>query len=1196
MAGGVSKNRAVVEHIRTLVQEELIADTRPLGALGAAFSLLEEWEDDQRQRIGSVEDVLVPRARVKEYFYRPLELTLSSYPDLERARGYLYQGDPSKHSHPVDVDLYAELIPHGKYEAYLGIDIGSTSTKAILADRHHKVLVGFYARTAGQPIEAVQQILASIADLVGGKNLDLKIAGVGTTGAGRKLIGKVVGADIVLDEITAHARAAVELNPRVDTIIEIGGQDSKFTVLRNGRVTFCVMNHVCAAGTGSFIEEQALKLGCELEEYSALTEKKRSPITSDRCTVFMERDIDHYLSEGYSAEEVLASVLHSVRDNYLTKVAKENQIGSIVLFQGATAKNKSLVAAFEQKLGKPIHVSQYCHLTGALGVAIFLADEGLERSRFRGLDLHKHSIPVRSEVCSLCTNHCKITVADVEGEPVAYGFLCGRDYETRKYVNNNVSGFDLLRERKKAFFFRPGGNHVGEVTIGIPAALHLQEDLPFWRKFFDALQIKTVTSEGYRDGVKEGTRLAGAEFCAPMSALYGHVEYLLEKVDYVFLPFYFERPKEGNARRQYCYYTQFAPSLVSALGGPERRRRVITPLVHYLYGNFHAKAELYRSLKSIAFGSVSFLDVCAAYDAAWEFKEAGLRRLREVYKSQQGESNDIHIVLLGRPYSILDRAMSKGIPEIFASQGIRVFFQDMLSYGEEEVRSVEPLLQEVHWHYASKILEAAEVVGQTEGAYPVLVTSFKCSPDSFVMDYFRTVMESHDKPYLTLQLDEHGSRVGYETRIEAAIRSFRNHWSEGARKRKAESAPSLISRNAKELSRSTLLFPAWDRLSIELVVANLNRAGLDARCLEGSDSAVKKSMRHNSGQCLPLNIIAQEFIDYIEAHDLEPERTILWMGASEMACNLKLYPHHIQSLLRSYGKGLERTRVYVGGLTLADISPSLAIDTYLAYMFGGFLRRMGCRRRPYEKYQGATDAAMERSRRAFMEAFLGYRSKENALAEVVELFEAIEVTEALPRPKVAIFGDLYTRDNEILNQDLVSFIEANGGEVITTPFSCYVQMIAKPYFWKWFIEGQYLSVLSSKALMATVSRLERRYYRYFQRVLNEPKPQYDESPQTILSRFNVRFDHTGESMDNLLKTYYIRKHYPDISLFVQASPAFCCPSLVTEGMSTEIERLTGIPVVSLTYDGTGDSKNEVIIPYLRYPKKLDRPEDRQGIA
>ena len=401
-------------------------------------------------------------------------------------------------------------------------------------DRNRVVLAGFYTLTGGRPLTALQSVLASVEELIRRRGIGLEIVGTGTTGSGRKFVGRVMGADLVVDEITAHARAACEINPEVDTIIEIGGQDSKFTTLRNGAVTFAVMNTVCAAGTGSFIEEQARRLGCSLVDYSGRVEHRPSPMASDRCTVFMERDINHYLSEGYAVEEVLAAVLHSVTENYLTKVAVEGSIGKTITFQGATAKNRALVAAFEQRLQKPIHVSRYCHLTGAWGVALILADQPVRRSSFRGIDLFREEIPLRSETCELCTNHCKLTLASVGGEQIAYGFLCGRDYETKRHVHRNPSGFDLIRERKRSFAHEPATGRKrkreGGPVVGIPAALHLHEDIPFWKVFFDALGIATVTSEEYREGVREGKHAAGAEFCAPMAALHGHVRYLVGQI------------------------------------------------------------------------------------------------------------------------------------------------------------------------------------------------------------------------------------------------------------------------------------------------------------------------------------------------------------------------------------------------------------------------------------------------------------------------------------------------------------------------------------------------------------------------------------------------------------------------------------------------------------------------------------------
>jgi predicted CoA-substrate-specific enzyme activase len=1181
--GGVARNRAVARHIQSIIGLNIIADEMSYlyGALGAGLNLLDELDRLDKTDIHSADDVLIHKPLKKKHYYEPLMLQLSDYPDFSSDRKYEYNASGPEDMYPVEVDIYENLVPSKTYEVHMGIDIGSTSTKAILMDRERRVLAGFYTRTAGRPVLAVQKLFASIHDLIDENDIDFRIIGAGTTGAGRKFLGKIIGADIIIDEITAHARAAFELNPGVDTIIEIGGQDSKFTTLRKGLVTFSAMNNVCAAGTGSFIEEQALKLRCPLSDYSSRAEGKRAPIASDRCTVFMERDINHYLSEGYSVDEVLASVLHSIRENYLTKVAIESSIGNTICFQGATAKNKALVAAFEQRLNKPIHVSRYCHLTGALGVALMLIEQGAEESRFKGLRLYKKDIPVKSEVCGLCTNHCKITIADVDGESVAYGFLCGRDYDTKKYINNNLSGFDLLKERKKVLSFHQAREYV---TIGIPSALHLYEDIPMWKYFFDQLSVKTMTSEPYTEAVKEGKRMAGAEFCAPMTALHGHVKYLLDRADYVFMPFYLEKKQEEkNVRRQFCYYTQFSSSLVSNII-PPGTKRFLMPLVNYLYNPIYTKVQLYNALKPVINHDISYFNVSRAYDRALEFKKSCSSRLKEIYRRESLSADDIHVVFIGRPYSILPASMNSGIPGIFASQGIKAFYQDMLSYTREDVEAIEALCKELPWHYASEILKAAEVVAKSDSAYPVYVTSFNCSPDSFAVEYFKKLMESHEKPYLVLQLDEHSSSVGYETRIEAAVRSFRNHHSAHASDRSKAPviyAPSLIPSRKNHFMHKTLLIPNWDSISMPLVVANLKSEGIDARLLEETHTSIQKSLRLNSGQCIPLNIIAQEFIDYVEKHDLDPANTVLWVIATTLACNLRMFPHHIKNILHSYGHGMSKAEVYSGSMSFSDLSIKLPINSYFAYMFGGLVRKMGCKIRPYEKEKGKTDKAIKKSIDVLADSFLRNRSKESAVAEVVSYFENIEVSYE-PRPKIAVFGDLYVRDNEVMNQDLVHFIEDNGGEVITTPFSSFLKMISGQYFRKWFVEGQYLSVLSTKTFYATAIMLEKAYYKHFERILKEPDPEYNESPEKILSEYNIRVENTGESMDNILKIYYIKKHYPDVALFVQTSPAFCCPSLITEAMSKEIEKKTGTPVVSITYDGTGGNKNDIIIPYLRY--------------
>jgi predicted nucleotide-binding protein (sugar kinase/HSP70/actin superfamily) len=389
---------------------------------------------------------------------------------------------------------------------------------------------------------------------------------------------------------------------------------------------------------------------------------------------------------------------------------------------------------------------------------------------------------------------------------------------------------------------------------------------------------------------------------------------------------------------------------------------------------------------------------------------------------------------------------------------------------------------------------------------------------------------------------------------------------------------------APRLSDKIILFPNWDPMSLPLVVAALRKRGMDARLLEGSDASIRRAIRHNSGQCTPLNIIAQDFMEFVKRHDLDPARTVLWTPASSIACNIRLYPHHIRTTLETHGRGFEKSEVYTGAISLQDISATLPFDVYLAYMFGGFIRRIGCKTRPYEVISGETDRVISLGLKELASAFEEGSSKEEALAKVVSRFERIGYAAGVGRPEVAIFGDMYARDNDVLNQDLVHFIELHGGEVITTPYTSYVKMVVRPYYWKWFLEGKYMNVLSTRALMAAVTPLEKKYFPYFEHVLGEAEPTYDVSAQAILAEYGVRMEHTGESMDNLLKIFYTTLHHPEIALLVQASPAFCCPSLVTEAMARRIEETTGVPIVSVTYDGSGGSKNDVVLPYLQYPR------------
>jgi predicted nucleotide-binding protein (sugar kinase/HSP70/actin superfamily) len=390
----------------------------------------------------------------------------------------------------------------------------------------------------------------------------------------------------------------------------------------------------------------------------------------------------------------------------------------------------------------------------------------------------------------------------------------------------------------------------------------------------------------------------------------------------------------------------------------------------------------------------------------------------------------------------------------------------------------------------------------------------------------------------------------------------------------------LHPRFLSKINNKTIIYPNWDHFSGSLIVSVLKNEGFNSFLIEETPDTLKKSILTNTGQCLPLNALAAGFIHTVEKNNLNPADCLLWLNHSDIACNIKMYPYHIKKILERNGNGFERSEIYKGELSLFDISFRASTNAYYSYMFGGLLKSMGCKLRPYEIHRGTTDAVLQKALQILCHAFETGSSKEAALKKATALFSNIKIRKE-SRPKVAIFGDLYVRDNDIMNQDLVHFIEDNGGEVVTTPYYKYAKIIANSYFKKWFKEGKYLSLISNKTLLVSMQAMEKKYYKYFEPVLGQSAFEVKESFENILGQYGILAEHTGESMDNILKIHHIITEHPDLKLLIQTNPAFCCPGLITESMGQKLEAKINVPIVSITYDVSGGNKNKVITPFLR---------------
>ncbi|NLY38432.1 MAG: CoA activase, partial [Firmicutes bacterium] len=725
---------------------------------------------------------------------------------------------------------------------------------------------------------------------------------------------------------------------------------------------------------------------------------------------------------------------------------------------------------------------------------------------------------------------------------------------------------------------------------------YMAEELPLWQKFFDLLSIRTVTGEQCREAVKRGKSLAGAEFCAPMAAMYGQIEYLAARADFVFMPFYLQENRtRDSGRKQYCYYSQYAASLAARVPGLDQAK-LLTPMLKSIRGRGYGLRQLFQALQQVR-PSLTYGAVSSAYRAATRFFRARQEAARSLYRQEAARSDRFHIVLAGRPYTVLADSMNNDIPGIIARLGIKVFYSgDLPAVDPAALQPFRPLFDAFQWVYASRILQAALYAARTEGVYPVLMTSFKCSPDSFTIEYFKQIMDHYGKPYLILQLDEHDSSLGYETRIEAAVRTFANHFQSAQSRANARSQQprpqqprplsllpdhSGITADKAKLRGKTLLFPNWDSLICRLLVANLRAQGIDARLLEETPEYIRQSMSHNTGQCIPLNIIAQEAMEYVQKYDLDPAQTALWMCKSALACNFCMFPYQIKNIFKAAGNGMEKIGVYLGTIAFFDISIPAGVGAYFASYLGGMLRKAACAIRPYELRPGETDRVTAEALELIAQAMEKGSGLEESVSRAVDLFAAIKRTGGGERPRVALFGDIYTRYNDVINQDLIKLIEANGGEVVITPQSEFYKIVADAYIHKWIYEGSYPKAAAVKVLMKIIPAVEKKFNRIFKRIIPVNGEALPLDTAEVLAKYRVRCEHSGESVDNLLKTYALAAGDPRITLFVQASPAFCCPSLVTQAMSRRIEAVTGIPVVSIEYDGSGSYKNDPVIPYLK---------------
>ncbi len=1212
--GGVAANRGMVRAFREVFGFERFFvpdDFALMGALGAAMKDVDEGTL-HNFALGRLRSLL-DSARFSGYGHKPLISEGDHFFErhLPERLKFEVQSSTLDDEHPT-----VRQQPH-KTRAFLGIDIGSISTNLAVIDENGRLLSKRYLMTAGRPIEAVNQGLREIGEEIGQR---VEIVGVGTTGSGRYMIADYVGADIVKNEITAQATAAAFIDSRVDTIFEIGGQDSKYISLRDGIIVDFEMNKACAAGTGSFLEEQAEKLNISVRsEFADCAFSSVNPCRlGERCTVFMENSLMANLQKGADKNDLLAGLAYSIVENYITKVVGGKPIGENIFFQGGVAFNKSVVAAFEKYLNRNLTVPPHHDVTGAIGMALIamrnikygvegngtrnadthkispLAGEDqrevppLHQTRFKGFELSRRSYEVSSFDCRGCSNVCEINRVKIQGEGTVlfYGGRCEK-YDVRKRKASTAIP-DLFEFREdmlwKAYNDRKAsctnfnssnnGNpshftHPTSCKIGIPYIFFFHDYLPFWTTLLWELGFDAeVSPKTNREIITIGTESVLADTCFPVKVAHGHIKYLIGKgLKTLLIPSFINMNSEDDEFESgyACPLTQTIPYAARVAHADVE---IIAPIVNLRAGKTALRDEIMRVFKPYGIKkNVVMRAIRTAERTQGEFSDAIRAKGSEVLSSIRKNT----IVIIGRTYNAFDSGMNLNIPKKLADLGVLAVPMDFIPALSTRIDDRWP---NMYWRSGQRILKVARFLREHPHLYAIFIGNFSCGPDSFIIKFFKEEMKN--KPFLQIEIDEHSADAGAITRCEAFLDSI------GSRLRCRSSQSRTVSpvRYSAVLNshQSRTVFVPFMTDHALAIAAAFEKCGVPSEILPETDKeAIDLGRRHVSGkECYPCTVTTGDMLKKVFSSGFVPDRSAFFMPSGTGPCRFGQYNVFHRMVLDELGyhdipifsPNQDANFYQELGIVGKDFS-SHAWEGIIAYEL---LNKCVHETRPYERENGATDTLHEEYRRKIYTSLRG--ADGNIEAVMLKLRRDFE---RLPKhsgtkPLIGVVGEIFVRSHRFSNEDLIGKIEALGGEVRLAPMEEWIYYVNHMAVRKALIKRDRSAMI--KILLNTFfqKRIEHRLARFFTGFLRSLKePDTKEILRKASPYLHDSFE--GEAVLSIGKSIDLIER--GASGIVNAMPFGCMPGTVVTTLMHGLSRDYGIPCISMPYDGTESPTLEI---------------------
>ena len=1159
--GGVAANKGVIRAFRDLLKisgKELIIPQHfaSMGAIGAVYHVLQEPASNDRPFQGL--DAL------KAHLMKHVSNQKSNEPLVEASVEY----NKSVYQIPDSVK---------KLDVFLGLDIGSLSTNVVLIDAQNRVVARRYLPTASKPLDAIRRGLSEIYNEVGDR---VQVRAAGTTGSGRYLTGDFIGADVIRNEITAQATAAIAFDPEVDTIFEIGGQDSKYISIDNGVVVDFEMNKVCAAGTGSFLEEQAEKLDINIiEEFGSLALQAEAPASlGNRCTVFMESDLNAQQQKGQLKENLVGGLAYSIVENYLQKVVRKKRVGDHILFQGGVTNNKAVVSAFEKVTGKKIHIPPHFDVTGAIGAAILARETvGEKPTRFKGFDISKIPFKVDRFTCKSCANQCEIRRIRIQDEkkPLFYGGRCEKwEVEERKGKGKGIPNLferrlDILMKR----YMEVPKN--GKVTIGIPRALMVfYQQFPFWHTFFEELGFHVViSSESDNQIIKKSLEMIVAETCFPVELMHGHIMDLIEKeADFIFTPFIINsRAEEDNPTNNCnCPWIQTYPFMVkSALPKQEMIDKLLIPVLNFRYFGRVLENELSTFMKA-RFGSGKKAVIAAirkAERAQNTFEEEIRQAGRQAMENLPADKKSL--VIIGRPYNTSDPALNLSMVEKLINQDVLPIPIDFLPLKGENILKDYP---QMYWPNGQKILAAARIVARDQRLHAVYIGNFRCGPDSFLSHFVHEEMKG--KPYLEIEIDEHSADAGMITRYEAFLDSLK-----GTMDGRSQPffTPGVMT--SSPMKNRTLYFPYMCD-SAYAIAAACRSFGIKADVLPmQSETDLNLARKHTSArECFPMICTTGSFLKKLYEPDVDPGTVSFFMPDHNGPCRFGQYNKFQRILFNKLGFKDAEIVSPSNDTAYADISGGHGTQfrflAWKGFVAVDILRKLKQERKPYELIPGQTEQIYKECLNDVIRAIeTGGKDLVNAVERSGKKFNTVAIHNGERKPVIAVVGEIFMRDNPFCSNFLVERLEKFGAETYIAPFSEWIVYSTYRYTRDSRWKSDYKGILKSKIQAFSQEMSAARLFKAVHDLIDEDK---DVKVKEMLASCDpyIHKHYDGDPALNLGSSVQLvdRK----ISGIANILPFTCMPGTVVASVSHKFKQdHHNIPYVSIPYDGQEDVSIEL---------------------